>query len=354
MRNFESGIHAATSPEKISMNTPNPQMQMILDAHQELGPLPIETLTPDLARLIPLPDKAAVSVYGHHFLKKALTPFPVPVGKVEHGIFKTPSGNLLARIYTPKGEAPEGGWPVLVYFHGGGFVIATLDTYDSSCRALCDGAACVVVSLHYRQAPEHPWPAAAEDAMAAYGWVLINAVPMGWNPALVAVGGESAGGNLAAIVSLMARDRNEQAPVHQLLIYPVTDFVNGSKSPSALENATAQPLNRAMLEWFYSYYLGDTERTQAYVSPLHATSHGNLAPATVILAQIDPLRSDGEAYANKLAEAGVPTSMRIYEGVTHEFFGLAGLVNEATEAVAFASKELRKSFDAIKAPVVAA
>ncbi len=320
-------------------------MQMVLDAYTELGPLPIESLPPDLARQIPLPDRAAVSVYGHHFLKKALTPFPVPVGKVEHGLIKTPSGSLLTRIYTPKGDAPDGGWPVLVYFHGGGFVIATLDTYDSSCRALCDGAGCVVVSLHYRQAPEHPWPAAVEDAMAAYGWTLINAVPMGWNPALVAVGGESAGGNLAAIVALMARDRDEQQPVHQLLIYPVTNFVNGSQSPSAIENATAQPLNQAMLEWFYGYYLGDTDRAQAYVSPLYAASHANLSPATVILAQIDPLRSDGEAYADKLAGAGVPTSLKIYEGVTHEFFGLAGLVHEATEAVAFASKELRKSFD---------
>jgi acetyl esterase len=335
------------------MHAPNEQMQMILDAHKEMGPLPIESLTPDLARLIPLPDRAAVAVYGHHLMKKAFTPFPVPVGNVEHAVLKTPSGNLLARIYTPKGTAPDGGWPVLIYFHGGGFVIATLDTYDSSCRALCDGAKCVVVSLHYRQAPEHPWPAAAEDAYAGYSWAHINAGELGWNFELIAVGGESAGGNLAAIVCLMARDRNEVAPVHQLLIYPVTDFVHGSQSPSAIENAQAQPLNQAMLDWFYGYYLGETDRTQAYVSPLHASSHAGLPPATVILAQIDPLRSDGEAYAAKLAAAGVPTKIKIYEGVTHEFFGLAGLVNESTEAVAFACKELRKSWDAPRMVAVA-
>jgi acetyl esterase len=321
-------------------------MQMILDAHQEMGPLPIETLTPDLARMIPLADRAAVAVYGHHITKKAFTPFPVPVGRVEHAVLKTPSGNVLARIYTPKGDAPDEGWPVLLYFHGGGFVIATLDTYDSSCRALCEGAGCVVVSLHYRQAPEHPWPAAAEDAYAGFSWIQANASPFGWNPDLIAVGGESAGGNLAAVLSLMTRDRNENSPVHQLLIYPAVDLVNGSQSESAIENAEAHPLNRAMLEWFYSYYTGDTDRAQPYVSPLYSENHADLPPATVILAQIDPLRSDGEAYADKLTQAGVPTNIKVYEGVTHEFFGLAGLVNEATEGVAFACQELRKAWDA--------
>jgi acetyl esterase len=326
------------------MQTPTSQMQMILDAHQEMGSLPIESLTPEQARLIPLPDKAAVYVYGHHIMKKALTPFPVNVGKVEHALIPSQDTEIVARIYTPMGHSPKGGWPVLVYFHGGGWVIADLNVYDSSCRALCEGAGCVVVSVGYRQAPEHPWPAATEDAFAAVNWAREQATTLGWNVDLVAVGGESAGGNLAAVVSLMCRDQGVAPPVHQLLIYPVTDMIRGSNSPSALENATAHPLNRPMLEWFYGHYAGQSERTHPYLSPLYAQTHSNLPPATVILAQIDPLRSDGEAYAMKLMDAGVPTVLKVYEGVTHEFFGLAGLVNEATEAVALASKELRRAF----------
>ncbi|MDE1170116.1 MAG: alpha/beta hydrolase [Verrucomicrobium sp.] len=324
---------------------PNAAMQAILDAHTAMGPLPIETLTPEQARLIPLPDRAAIAYYGQHFTKKALAPLPLPVGETRHLLIPTAEGRLVARLYTPKGEAPEEGWPLVVYFHGGGWVLANLDTYDASCRALCNGAEAMVLAVHYRQAPEHPWPAAMKDAYAAFEWAAAHAPGLDADPNRIAVAGESAGGNLAAVVSQIARDKEAQLPLHQLLIYPVTDLLHGIESPSAEENAEARPLNRAMLRWFYGHYVPEREdRSHPYISPLYGETAG-LPPATVILAQIDPLRSDGEAYAVKMAEADVPVTLKIYEGVTHEFFGMAGLIHEATDAVALASKELRQAFD---------
>lgn len=333
------------------MPTPTDQMKTILQAHAALGPLPIETLTPDIARLVPLPDKAAQAVYGQHIANRTFAANPLPVGKVEHRLVESGNAQILVRLYTPKGEAPDGGWPAIVYFHGGGWVIANLDTYDASARGLCEGAKAMVVSVHYRQAPEHKWPAAPEDAFAAYMWTHRNALQLGINASRVAVAGESAGGNLAAVVCLMARDKDEVMPVHQLLVYPVTDLVNGMNSVSALENVGAKPLNTAMLSWFYGHYLGDADPADPYVSPLLATSHAGLPPATIIIAQIDPLRSDGEAYADRLIAAAVPVSIKLYQGVTHEFFGMSGLVNEATEAMALATSNLRHAFDRGYMPV---
>ena len=281
-------------------------------------------------------------MYGQHFAKRALAPMPLPVGNIAHRTIPGPASEpLLLRVYTPTGDTPEDGWPILVYFHGGGWVIANLDTYDAPCRILCVEAECVVVSVHYRQAPEHPWPAATEDAFTAYQWVCENARNLQGNSEKVAIGGESAGGNLAAVVSLMARDRGKMLPCRQLLVYPVTDLVSGPNSPSARENAAAKPLNTPMLHWFYDQYAPATvDRTNAYVSPLHAETLAGLPPATVILAEVDPLRSDGEAYAKRLQEAGVAVNIKLYEGVTHEFFGMKGLVSEAGDATDMAAGDL--------------
>ncbi|MES2906706.1 MAG: alpha/beta hydrolase [Pseudomonadota bacterium] len=323
------------------MKKPNDQMQAVLDVHKEMGPLPIESLTGEQARQIPLLDRAAVGVYGHSLMKKAMAPLPPNVGKVENKILPH---NLMVRVYTPKGDMPRGGWPGLVYFHGGGWVIATLDTYDSSCRALCLGAECVVVSAHYRQAPEHPWPAAIEDAFAAHEWVVQNAGQLGIDGTRIAIGGESAGGNLATVTALAARDKGAPLPVHQVLVYPVTDLLAGFNSPSAIENKNAKPLNQAMLSWFYDKYVPEgADRSDPSISPLYAKLEG-LPPTTIILAEIDPLRTDGEVYARKLEEAGVAVNLKCYEGVTHEFFGLGGLVSEANKAVAEVSADLRKAF----------
>jgi acetyl esterase len=322
------------------------QMQEVLDTHSEMGPLPIELLSPEHARQIPLTDRAAMAVYGHHFMKRALVQMPRPVGSVEHFLINAPHGDILTRIYTPSGETPPRGWPVLLYFHGGGWVIATLDTYDSSCRALCDAANCIVVSVHYRQAPEHCWPAATEDAYAAYEWLCANARQIKGDAQKIAIGGESAGGNLATIVTHMARDRGAPLlPLHQLLIYPVTDLAQGINSASAQEHRAAKPLNTAMLHWFYKYYLPEgVDRSNPAISPLHATDLSDLPPATIIAAEIDPLRSEGEEYARKLQQAGVDVQYSLYRGVTHEFFGMQGIIDEADDAIALAANNLIDAF----------
>lgn len=325
------------------MSTPTSQMQEILDTLGNLGGLPIESLSPMNARQQPLPNVAAQIVYGQHFTKRALAPMPLPVESIQHKTL--PSGNGTLRIYTPKGDAPETGWPAILYIHGGGWVIADLNTYDGSARALADGAKAVVVSLHYRQAPENPWPAPVEDSYEAWQWLTKNARSIGADSRKLAIAGESAGGNLAAVTCLIARTQGIQTPIHQLLVYPVTDVANGVNSPSAREHASAKPLNRAMLSWFYDHYVQDEDPRHPTISPMFAKSHADLPPATIILAEIDPLRTDGEMYARKLKDAGVPTKLKTYEGVTHEFFGLAGLVDEATEAMGFACEELRDAFN---------
>lgn len=327
------------------MVRPNHQMQMILDAYRDMGALPIETLSPEAARQMPLLDRAALYVYGHHFMKKAIAPMPLNVGKVEHRQILVPGNDrLLVRIYTPRSEKPPQGWPVLVYYHGGGWVLATLDTYDASCRALCDATDAVVISVQYRQAPEHKFPAAPEDAFGAYLWAGKAASQLDIDPERIAVGGESAGGNLAAVVCLMARAHGEKLPLHQLLIYPVTDIAGGAERESGLEYINAAPLSTALLSWMYSHYVpAGVDRTQPYLSPINANLEG-MPPATVILADIDPLRSEGSAYARQLNKAGVLVNMKIFEGVTHEFFGLAGLVNEAGAAVLMAARDLRQAY----------
>lgn len=328
------------------MARPTSQMQEILDTLGQLHGLPIATLPPGVARQQPLPDAAARIVYGQHITKRALAPMPAPVGGIAHTML--PSGNGTLRVYTPIGDAPQGGWPAILYLHGGGWVIADLDTYDATARALCEGVGAVVVALHYRQAPEYPWPAAVEDTCEAYQWMLQHAGEITVDAARVAVAGESAGGNLAAVLCLIARTQQWAAPVHQLLVYPVTDVAHGIDSASAKEHAKAAPLNRAMLRWFYDHYLQGEDPQHASVSPLHARSHKDLPPATIVLAEIDPLRSDGEAYAEKLSAAGVAVNLKTFEGVTHEFFGLAGLVDEATAAMKFACDDLKRALETDK------
>ncbi len=327
------------------MKKPNAAMQAILDAHAELGPLPIETLTPEQARLVPMLDRAAAAYYGQHFTIRALAASPLPVGKIENILLDGAEGKINARVYTPETEPPNEGFPVLLYFHGGGWVLGNLDTYDASCRALCQGADCIVVSVQYRLAPEHIWPAAPQDAFAAYRWLLVNAQHLGGDASLIGIAGESAGGNLATVACLMARDEGLIMPIHQLLVYPVTDIAQGLRSDTAMQFAAEKPLNTPMLSWFYHHYAGHAQdKTHPYLSPLHAVVSG-LPSATVILAEIDPLFSEGEAYAEKLAHAGVPVSLAAYEGVTHEFFGLAGLVSDATEAMHYACTQLHEAFE---------
>lgn len=325
------GIREQAEPPKAT-----PPMQAILDQLKALGGKPIETLSAEEARKQPTPADAVKAL-----LKAQGKPAdPEAVGNIDDRSIPGPEGKISIRIYRPQGEGP---FPVVVYYHGGGWVIADLDTYDATPRALVNAAGCMVVSCHYRQAPEHKFPAAHEDAAAAYTWVVRNAASIKGDPACIAVAGESAGGNMAAAVALMARDGGTAPPVHQLLIYPVAGA--DMSTPSYQENAQAKPLNKAMMKWFLDKALRSPEEADDWkLSLLRAPRLAGLPPATVITAQIDPLRSEGKAYADRLKEAGVPVMYKNYEGVAHEFFGMGAVLPEAKEAQALAAAELRKAF----------
>ena len=315
-------------------------MQTVLDTYGKFNALPFETLSPEHARQLPSLTEAVRGVIGSQIAKRTMTPLPEPVAKVEHRLIPGQKSDILVRIYTPEGQGP---FPLLLYFHGGGWVIANLDTYDSSCRSLANLAECIVVSVAYRQAPEHKFPTAIEEGFSAYTWLLDHAAELNGDPARIAVGGESAGGNIAAVVSLLCRDRNVRSPLHQLLVYPITDFSFDTASYD--ENADAKPLSRDMMKWFCRHYLNSpSEAAHPYASPLRSTDFSALPPATVITAEIDPLRSEGEAYAKKLEEAGIAVQFRNFEGVTHEFFGMKAVLPEAKDANEFAAEGLKAAF----------
>jgi acetyl esterase len=325
-------------PRQVTAPTPNAGMKAVLDELASLGGKPIETLSAEDARRQPTPADAVASLLR----KQGRSVAPQPVAVVQDIDISTSLGPLPGRVYRPEGAGP---FPILVYWHGGGWVLADLDTYDATPRALANGAACVVVSCHYRQAPEHTFPAAHEDAVAAYRWVLQNAASFRGDPGRVAVAGESAGGNLAATVAILARDQGLQRPLHQLLIYPVAGYDFNTRSYH--ENAAARPLNRDMMKWFFRQYLRHTVDAEDWrISLVQAPSLHRLPPATVITAAVDPLRSEGERYADRLREAGVEVEERTYDGVSHEFFGMAALLPEARDAQEFAAKALRKAFHA--------
>ena len=316
------------------------QMQLILDVLVESEAPPIESVSPQIARNLPSAATATIQV-----LSDQGDPAYEEVGAISHILIPGPDGDIVARVYTPL-DAEDFPLPVSVYFHGGGFVIANLDTYDSSCRAIANAAGCLVVSVAYRQAPEAPYPAAVDDAYAATQYIIENAGLINGDPKRVAVVGESAGGNLAAVVSLLARDQGGLAPIHQVLVYPVATFApEGDATQSIEQFSDAVPLNAAMLEWFGSYYLTDPTiaTSDPYVSPAIADLTG-LPPATVILAEIDPLHDQGEIFAQQLTDAGVDTTVTTYEGVTHEFFGTGAVVDKANDAVNEVATALRAAF----------
>lgn len=294
----------------------------------------LEKLSVSNARNLPTLNNAVAEQMAQHFSARALglvKPSPEPVGEIEHILIPAFDGQLLARIYHPSKKEDRSESPVVVYFHGGGWVIANLDTYDASCRALCNTLDAVVVSVAYRQAPEAPFPAATEDAYFALQWVLQNASSLQGNPAQVVVAGESAGGNLATVACLLSKERKARIPVGQLLIYPVVDAT--TQRPSYVDNADTVPLNAAMMDWFFKHYLeDDAQRNDPLVSPYLADVSG-LPPALVITAEFDPLRDEGRDYAIKLQKAGVETQHHDVLGVVHEFFGLSGVVKPAKDSL---------------------
>ena len=248
-------------------------------------------------------------------------------------------GNIHARIYTPKGSGP---FPVIVYYHGGGFVIADLDVYDASARALAEQVNAVVVSVAYRMGPEHKFPTAHMDSFAAYEWVTKNAASIKGDPNKIAVAGESAGGNLAVNMAIMARDKNIKTPLHILAVYPIAQ--SDMNTASYKKNAAAKPLNKPMMEWFNKHYLNNISEAKDPKISLVNANLKSLPPVTIITAGIDPLQSDGMMLADKLKAAGVTVDTKNYDGVTHEFFGMAAIVPEAKDAQRFAAGELKKAF----------
>ncbi|MGH8517897.1 MAG: alpha/beta hydrolase, partial [Panacagrimonas sp.] len=247
---------------------------------------------------------------------------------------------LRARIYTPAGA---GVFPVVVYFHGGGWVIADLDVYDAGARGIAKQARAIVVSVDYRQAPEHKFPAAWDDALAAYRWVAMNCAEFRGDAARLALAGESAGGCLAIATAIAARDLSLPPPRHIVAIYPVAQ--TGSLStPSYIENAMAVPLNRAMIPWFLGHLLrSDTDKADTRLDLVNAELRG-LPDVTLISAMLDPLRSDGAMMEDALKAAGVPVLRKDYHGVAHEFFGAAAVVRKAREAQRLVGERLRHAF----------
>lgn len=249
-------------------------------------------------------------------------------------------GSVHARVYTPK--AGNGPFPIIVYYHGGGWVIADLDTYNASAQGLCEQVGAVVVSVAYRQAPEHKFPVQHNDSFAAYQWVLNNAASIKGDAKRVAVVGESAGGNLAANVSIMARDKKIAMPVHEVLVYPIAS--NDVNSASYTKYASAKPLDKPLMEWFLDQTVSNkAQSADPRISLVRANLKG-LPATTLIGAEIDPLQTEGKLLADKLEAAGVDVSYKLYNGVTHEFFGMATVVPEAKQAQAYAADALKKAF----------
>ncbi len=312
-------------------------MAAVLTEFQDLGPKPLVSLSAEEARAQPTPADAVSALLRERKQSTA----PLSIGKTKNQTIPGPGGDIPIRIYTPQGSGP---FPVIVYFHGGGWVIATIDTYDASARALTKAANAIVVSVEYRKAPEHKFPAAHEDAYAAYQWVLRNADTFDGDPSMVAVAGESSGGNLAAAVCLMARAHGELLPVHQALIYPVAGY--DFNTPSYRENAQAKPLDKPMMAWFFEKYLREpADGKNPWIDLVNARDVSGLPPATIITAEIDPLRSEGKRYAERLLDAGVPVAYRNFIGVTHEFFGMGAVVGDAKKAVRLVANGMNGSFD---------
>ena len=240
----------------------------------------------------------------------------VPLGDISERTIDGPGGTLKLRIYTPH-EGKK--FPMIVFYHGSGFVLCSLDTHDMMCRLLCDGVGAVVVSVDYRLAPEHRFPAGLEDCLAATRWAAANANELHADPTRIAIAGDSAGGNLAAVAAIRLRDENGPAIAAQLLIYPVIDA--GAEAASYVENAEGYGLTREGMRWFIGQYLRTlADATDPHVSPIRAANHSGLPPAFVLTAQYDPLRDEGEQYAAKLIAAGVPTQLKRYDGMNHGFF----------------------------------
>lgn len=311
----------------------DPQAKQMLDQLAALGLPAYNTLTPIEARA-----QAAAA--------RATAPGE-PVAHVVDRSILVDGGAISVRLYTPAGSGP---FPALVFFHGGGWVLGSVEGSDATSRSLANAAGCVVVSVEYRLAPESKFPVPAEDCYAATCWTVEQAASLNIDAGRVAVGGISAGGNLAAAVTLMARDRGGPPLAHQLLVVPVTnrDFTTASYQ----ENAAGYGLSQEAMAWFWDHYLRTNDDAHdPYAAPLQAANLRGLPPATVQTAECDPLRDEGAQYAQALAAAGVPVQYTCYEGMIHTFFSMATLLTKGRQAVDDAAAALRT---ALARPAVSA
>jgi acetyl esterase/lipase len=303
----------------------HPEAQQFLDTVAQSGAPPLYELTPEQARAIP----AAVA--------QMVGPGP-EVATVRDISIPGPAGAIGARVYEPAADLTA----TIVYYHGGGWVFGTLDDWDAVCRTLAVESGCRVVSVDYRLAPEHRFPAAADDAYAAFVWVAESLA--GGKPVVVA--GDSAGGNLAAVTALRARDRGGPAIALQVLVYPVTDH-DFTRSSYVEHGDSGFLLGTREMQWFWDHYAPDErDRSHPDASPLRATDHSGLPPAYVVIAEYDPLRDEGLAYAERLKAAGVPVTINRYGDQCHVFYTLVNLMESANQAVTETAQEIKKAVGA--------
>ncbi len=303
-----------------------PEVKALLEGVEAAGDAAVESLPPAEARAAALEALRTIANQ------------PEEVGRVENLTIPGPESPIPIRIYTPKGEGP---FACLVYFHGGGWVLCDLDTHDAVCRAIARRSCAVVVAVDYRLAPEHRFPAAVEDSYAATQWVAANTGRLGIDPGRIAVGGDSAGGNLSAVMCLKARDESGPAIALQVLVYPVTNL-SSFDTASYTEFAEGYYLSRAEMEWFRGHYLERVEDgLNPHASPLLAPDLHGLPPALVITAECDTLRDEGEAYAKRLAEAGAEVTCVRYAGMIHPFFSLGGVLSQGRRAIEQVASALR-------------
>ena len=304
----------------------NPKIQYFLDQMNTMPAASMDHLTPEAMR-------------SSENLQLA-TMQKEPVEQVEDRTISLTGRDIPIRIYTPKGQAP---FPALVFYHGGGWVVGSIESHDAVCRELANLADCVVISVEYRLAPEHKFPAAVEDSYESLEWVVSHSAELGIDPDRIAVGGDSAGGNLATVACLIAKERNGPRVVHQFLLYPSTG--PAADYPSMAENAEGYLLTRDMMKWFQSHYLQSAEDgINPYLSPILSDNLEGLPPATILTAQYDPLRDVGIAYAEKLQSQGVEVFHKNYDDLIHGFANFTSFVPEARQAVADGIGELKKAF----------
>jgi acetyl esterase len=306
----------------------DPQCRAVIDLVIKAGRPAYNTLSPKDARQL------------FRETRPASTPAPPEIGAVNNLLADGPHGPIPIRVYRPVGAAADAALPALVYFHGGGWVIGDLETHDVLCRQITAEAEIEVVSVDYRMAPELKFPGAVDDAMAATRWVAANAGRLGIDPKRIAVGGDSAGGNLAAVVALLARDAGGPAIAYQVLLYPVTDV--STETGSYRECGEGYLLTLDSMRWFFDHYLKSPDEARDWrVSPLRAASHAGLPPALIVTAGFDPLRDEGEAYARKLREAGVRVDYACYGGMIHGFVPMGRLIQSGNRAVSHIAASLR-------------